>query len=204
MTKRTRATNDNWSLADEVLIRQAVAGDARARERLAAASLPRVRRLVGFAYGRKEDTEDVIQIAMVTVFKDLYKLRNFAGFRTWMDKVVFNVVRYHGRRRTRLLAVFSKNELRDSDSIDARDPEKRHASAQLFHRIQRHLDNVSAKKRTAAVMSLFFGYVDSEIAELVGCSVETAKKRVQHGRKELFSRFEKDPECRRLLEEVGR
>lgn len=197
-----KSFEENRILKDAQLVELAVAGEREAREKLAVACLPRVSRLVYMSYGQKEDVDDVVQVAMVTVFKDLSRLRNCAGFRTWLDTVVYNVVRSHGRRRGRWLSMFSSSELDDSVSGNGASPEEQSIHGQTFIRLQGHLGKIQEKKRTAVVMSLFFGYVDSEIAQIMDCGVEAAKKRVQHGRRELFERVQKDPSCRHLLEEV--
>ena len=188
-------------MKDAALVERAVSGDRRARERLAEAAFGRVRRLVYLSYGNRFDIDDVTQIAMVTVFRDLPGLRNYDRFTAWMDTVVYNVVRTQGRKRTRFTSVFA-----DTDpSPDSRHwevtPEDEQIGYQLINRLQHHLEKIASRKRTAAVMSIFFGYVDSEVAHLMECSVETAKKRIQHGRKELLERVRKDPTCGDLLKE---
>lgn len=189
-------------LTDAILVERAVSGDNAARECLAVAALPRVRRLVYLSYSGRSDIEDVVQIAMVTVFRDLPGLRNFDRFTAWLDTVVYNVVRTQGRKRIRISSIFS-----DTDpSQDSRHwhitPEDENIGNQLVKKLQTHLNKIAPNKRNAAVMSIFFGYVDSEVAKIMSCSVETAKKRVQHGRKELMEKILNDPESSVLLKEA--
>ena len=190
------------SLFDTPLIERAAEGDRAAREQLAAACLPRVRRIVGIGYGPKDDMDDVVQIAMVTVFRDLSQLRSAAGFRAWIDTVVWNVIRSHGRRRSRFASLFIPAEQEIVEAHTRPMEEGAIIHRELFFRLHRHLSGIGEKKRMAAVLSLCFGYVDSEIADLMGCSVEAAKKRTQHGRRELFERLRRDPAYVDLLAEV--
>jgi RNA polymerase sigma-70 factor, ECF subfamily len=188
-------------MKDAALVERAVSGDRRARERLAEAAFSRVRKLVYLSYGNRYDIDDVTQIAMVTVFRDLPGLRNYDRFTAWMDTVVYNVVRTQGRRRIRFSSVFADMDPSpDSRHWDVT-PEDEQIGHQLIYRLQHHLEKIAPRKRTAAIMSIFFGYVDSEVALLMECSVETAKKRIQHGRKELLERVRKDPTCGDLLKE---
>ncbi|MBN2719196.1 MAG: RNA polymerase sigma factor [Deltaproteobacteria bacterium] len=189
-------------LRDAQLVERAVSGDKQAREKLAVAAFPRVRKLVYLAYGNRYDIDDVTQIAMVTVFRDLPGLRNYDRFSAWMDTVVYNVVRTQGRKRLRFTSLFA-----DTDpSPDSRQwevtPEDEQIGFQLINRLEQHLNRIAPRKRSAAVMSIFFGYVDSEVAQIMACSVETAKKRIQHGRRELMERVRKDPGCSGLLKEA--
>lgn len=191
------------TLANQQLIEQAVSGNYQAREALAVASLPRVRKLVYLSYGNRNEIDDVVQIAMVTVFRDLPGLRNYDRFTAWLDTVVYNVVRTQGRKRVRFSAIFSDSEAHYDNRAWTVTPEDENIGQQLFIQLQGILDRIAYKKRTAAVMSLFFGYVDSEVATMMNCSIDTAKKRIQHGRKELIERIQKDPSCSGLLKEAS-
>ncbi|MBN2343435.1 MAG: RNA polymerase sigma factor [Deltaproteobacteria bacterium] len=201
-TVQTKKQSKHKILSDLVLVERAVSGDHSARETLAVAVLPRVRKLVYLSYGNRPDYDDVVQIAMVTIFRDLPGLRNFDRFTAWLDTVVYNVVRTQGRKRIRLAALFSDTDPSpDSRHWDVT-PEDENIGQQLIHHLHYHLDKIAPKKRTAAVMSMFFGYVDSEVAGIMNCSVETAKKRIQHGRKELLERVQRDPGSSGLVKEA--
>ncbi|MBN2527464.1 MAG: RNA polymerase sigma factor [Deltaproteobacteria bacterium] len=194
--------NKTEILKNAELVERAVSGDPMAREALAVAAFPRVRKLVYLSYGNRYDIDDVTQIAMVTVFRDLPGLRNYDRFTAWLDTVVYNVVRTQGRKRIRFTSLFADADpSQDSRHWDIT-PEDEQVGHQLINLLQHHLNRIAPRKRNAAVMSIFFGYVDSEVAQIMDCSVETAKKRIQHGRKELMERVLKDPGCSGLLKEA--
>jgi len=133
-------------LQDPILIERSIAGDRSARERLAGACLPRVRRTIFMLVGRSEDAEDLVQISLARIFGGLASFRSESRLTTWMDRIM--------------------------------------------------------KKRTALVLSAAYGYTVSEIAEMTGCTTETAKKRLQHGRRELLARLRKDPCLNAAFEEI--
>jgi len=191
-------------LDDEALIGRSSAGDRESRELLARECLPYVRKLVYLGYGHRPDTEDVTQKALVVIFRDLGELRDAGAFRSWMYRVTSNVIATHSARRSRFMRLFSLDPYVD-ESVTAPEssPEKAVTRIQLFDRMSHHLQKLKKKKRLAVTLSVFFGYVDSEIGDIVGCAPETAKKRVQHGRRELLRAVRKDPTCRELLEEVA-
>ncbi len=189
---------------DQTLIDRCIQGDRDSREVLARECLPFVRKLVCLGYGNHSDTEDVIQKSLVVVFRDLGELRNPGAFRSWMYRVTTNVIATHGGRRTRWLSLFSLDPFLDEREVSlAESPEQETLRTLLFDRLSLHLEKLKQKKRMAIVLSLFFGYVDSEIGVIMGCSAETAKKRVQHGRRELVKAVKRDPGCRELMKGVA-
>jgi RNA polymerase sigma-70 factor (ECF subfamily) len=175
-----------------------------ARDLLARECLPFVRNRVYFRYGNHTDTEDVIQKALVVIFRDLEKLRDPNAFKSWMYRVISKVISAHYVERSHFARHFSLHPCVDEQvAAPESSPEKATAQARLLGRVRHHLQKLKHKKRTAVKLSLFFGYVDSEIGAIVGCSQETAKKRVQHGRRELLLAVRRDPMCRELFEEVA-
>ncbi|MBN2801603.1 MAG: RNA polymerase sigma factor [Deltaproteobacteria bacterium] len=189
----------NNPLRDVSLIERAKQGHLESREILANACMPRVRKLVHLSYSSSNDYDDVVQIAMVTIFRDLPGLRSCSHFLGWIDKVVYNVVRQEGRKRVRLTNLFSLVEKTPDTRNNHITPEDNYLGDVLINVLNGHLSAIKSKKRTAAIMSTFFGYVDTEVADLMGCSTETAKKRIQAGRRELFKKIEKDDKCTHLF-----
>ena len=191
-------------LEDATLIDLCIQGSRVHREELAKACIPAVRKIVLLGYGNRPDTEDVVQHVLTTLFRDLDNLKNPAAFKPWMYRVACNAIYSHGSKRAKLNALFFYDADMDTrPSIQKEDsPEERTAKAQMFGKISTHLEKIAHKKRMAVVLSLFFGYVDSEIGAIVGCATETAKKRVQNGRRELIKLIQKDSHLRELMEEA--
>jgi RNA polymerase sigma-70 factor (ECF subfamily) len=163
-----------------------------------------VRKIVILSYGKRPDTEDVLQQVLVTIFRDLPRLRNPDAFKTWMYRVACNVIYSHGSRRLRMKALFWVDPDMDArPSFSEATPEQATAQAMIFEQLSRHLGRIKYKKRMAVILSLFFGYVDSEIGDIMGCTTETAKKRVQNGRRELIQSVQKDSHLKGLIEEAA-
>jgi RNA polymerase sigma-70 factor (ECF subfamily) len=202
--KTATSSSANSALDDVQLIGQCVRGDREAKERLARECLPLVRKLVYLGYGRRPDTEDVVQTVLVAVFRDLGELRNHGAFRAWMYRISYNVICSHGTRRSRLLKLFSHDpDIDERPSTHHLSPESSTYRTQFFDRLAQHLEKLKYKKRIAVTLSMFYGYVDAEIGEIMGCTSETAKKRVQHGRRELIKAVQRDPVCRKMMEEAA-
>jgi RNA polymerase sigma-70 factor (ECF subfamily) len=204
MAKASEMTRNQLPSRDSDLLERCLAGDRAAREELARACLPRVRRTVFLATGGGQDTDDLVQATMVRVFAGLRSFRGEAKFSTWLDRVTVNSVREHFRRRT-LVYLFPTGESRDAISTpESEGPDRRLEGQRLLERLSVHLAAIRPKKRMALVLSAAYGYSVSEIARLTDCTTETAKKRLQHGRRELVARLGQDPSLRDLLKEIGR
>lgn len=184
-------------------IMRCVSGDQAERERLARACLPEVRKIVVFGYGNKPDMEDVAQKALVTIFQDLKNLRNPASFRVWMYRITCHVIYRHGSYRNKLRSFFVMDDAMDTrPSFQMDTPESTLLRQEILSRVTNHLEKMKYKKRMAVVLSMFMGHVDSEVGQIMGCSTETAKKRIQTGKRELLNAIRKDMSLREIIEEV--
>jgi RNA polymerase sigma-70 factor (ECF subfamily) len=204
MSEASKMVGHQLPSKDSDLLERCRAGDRPAREELARACLPRVRRTVLLATGGGPDTDDLVQSTMVRVFAGLDGFRGEAKFSTWLDRVTINAVREHFRRRT-LVFLFPSGESRDALPAPAsQEPDRRLEGQRLLERLSVHLAAIRPKKRMALILSTAYGYSVSEVAELTDCTTETAKKRLQHGRRELIARLQQDPRLASQLKEIGR
>ncbi len=190
-------------LKDGDLLTRCLEGERAAREELARACLPRVRKTVMLTAGGGPDTDDLVQTAMARIFTGLHTFRGGKGFLAWLDKVTVNAVRQYYRRRP-LASLFPPSEEADySAAPKSQGPESRLEGQRMIERLATHLATIRPKKRYALVLSAAYGYTSSEAGDLMGCSSETAKKRLQHGRRELLSRMRKDPYLCQVLKEIS-
>ncbi len=195
MTKSAKSTFDNE------LIARSVAGDRAARERLATVCMPRVWRTVYLACRGGPEVEDLVQESMIRAFADISGFRATGNFFAWLDRVTVNVMRQHFRKRS--LKMFIPSDKLDSQqSLDIGGPDKKFEGKRVMDRLAHHLSGIRPKNRMAVILSIVQGYTVSEIALAVDCSVETAKKRLLRGRRELVSRVQKDPYSRQILKEL--
>lgn len=196
-----KAELDN-ALSKGDLLSRCAAGERSAREELAAACLPRVRRTVILTMGGGQDTDDLVQTAMARVFAGLGGFRGEAGFVTWLDTVTVNTVRQYYRRRPLNLLFCSSSEPPDACASPVESPDRKLEGQRMLERLAAHLKSIRPNKRVALVLSAAYGYSAREVAELMGCTAETAKKRLQHGRRDLLSRLRKDGYLSQVLKET--
>src|SRR6185436_7801145 len=127
--------------------------------------------------GSTADVEDIVHDAFVRAHGRLAELREPAAFRSWLGSIVVRLVRTRLRRR-RLVAMLglASPEPVDLDSIAAPgvDPEARVLLAQVYALLQ----TLPADERIAWTLRYVERHRLESVAELVGCSLATAKRRI--------------------------
>lgn len=174
--------------SDANLCAEAACGDKQAFEAL-------YRRHVAFAYdlavrlqGSEIDAEDIVHDAFLKAHAGLADLRQGDRFRAWLGSVVVSCVR--GRlRRKRLLhrlgiggsAAGETHEV----SCDQASPE---VNAQLAQ-VRRLLEQVPADAQIAWTLRKVQRHSLGEVAELVGCSLATVKRRIAQAQAIVDAKF---------------
>lgn len=162
---------------DAALVRRALDGDRWGEETL---YRRHVRRVMGTAMrllGDRADAEDVVQDAFVAAFRDLEQLREPSAFGAWLLRIA--IARIHRRfRRRRMLRLFGLGHDGDlpleSLLSDEASPED-HAELSLLAQVVRRMPS---NERTAWTLRHVEGYKLEEVAAACGCSLATAKRRL--------------------------
>ncbi len=174
--------------ADAELVSRTRRGDTAAFEGL-------YRRHAGFALnlsvriqGSSGDVEDIVHDAFLRAHQRLDELRDTAAFRSWLGSIVVRLVRSRLRRRrlTALLGL-SAPEPVDLDAIaspDA-DPEVRALLAQAYALLQ----TLPTDERIAWTLRHVERHRLTAVAELTGCSLATAKRRILRAERFLDEHF---------------
>jgi RNA polymerase sigma-70 factor (ECF subfamily) len=156
----------------------AVAGDARAFERLYRRHVARIhglsRRMVG-----PELAEDVTQDVFVRAWEKLELFGGKSAFGTWLYRLAINVCLARrtkaGKRRER----FHRNEAAlEKARTPRRTPDHRMDLDQA-------IDRLPARARQVFVLHDVEGYKHREVAELLGISAGTSKSQLHEARKAL-------------------
>jgi RNA polymerase sigma-70 factor (ECF subfamily) len=174
--------------ADEALV-------SRARRREPAAFETLYRRHAAFALnlavhiqGTTADVEDIVHDAFVKAHERLGELRDTSAFRPWLGSIVVRLVRTRLRRR-RLLTVLglAGHEPVDLEAVAApeADPEMRALLAQVYALLQ----TMPADDRIAWTLRHVEKHGLDSVATLTGCSLATAKRRIQRAQSYLSQKF---------------
>ncbi len=194
--------NKKIEFRDE-LISRSIAGDKEALEELASLCLPHVWRSVYLVLGGSPEVDDIVQNAVIDALGGLPTFRGTGSFSAWLNRISSRAVYRHMRRRAFWSLVPFSDRLDHFSDDGARPPDKRTEERRLLDRVAHHMLGVKIKNRLPLALSMIQGYSVVEIADAVGCNIETAKKRLQRGRAELALRLQKDPYCKKRIEEVG-
>ncbi len=138
--------------------------------------------------GHATDVEDVVHDAFLRAHQRMHELRDSAAFRSWLGSIVVRLVRSRLRRR-RLLSSFGVGSADpvELDSIASADagPEARAQLAQIYALLQ----TMPADERIAWTLRYIERHRLEAVAELSGCSLATAKRRIQRGQRFLAQHF---------------
>ncbi len=150
-----------------------------------------LRRVVG-----ESEAEDAAQETFVKVGRSLESFRGESSLSTWIYRIATNTAMDHLRRassKRSLLATEDKDLPSDEDTGHADD--KPLLDTLLIRKdmnecIRGVVDSLPADSSTVLVLSEFEGLTNSEIAEVIGISLDTAKIRLHRARTKLRKALE--------------
>ena len=176
--------------ADEELVVQARAGDARAFELLAQRHQQKAYHIAfGFARDR-EEAKDLSQDAFLKAFMNLKNFDGRSGFYTWFYRILVNVCLDHKRRRSRHAskefneAVENQVEPSHPSAVTVT-PDKEAMATQLSRKVGTALEGLPAKQRTAFILKNHQGLSIREIAEVMETAEGTVKVHLHRAVKAL-------------------
>ena len=188
MAVRARETQSGAGPSDAALVLSAAAGERWAQEAL----YRRYARLVnGLAYRlmpNPADSSDLAQDAFVEAFRNLHRLQNHQAFAAWLRSIVIRIA--HKRvRRQRLMARLGlrRPEAVDLDAVVSRAaPPDVRAELRTIYGI---LGELAIEDRTAVILRRVEGMAIGEIAEHMGRSLATVKRRLASAEAHLARRL---------------
>lgn len=188
MAFRATVTQSGAGPSDAALVVSASAGERWAQEAL----YRRYARLVnGLSFRlipNAADAGDLAQDAFVEAFRNLHRLQNHQAFASWLRSIVIRIA--HKRvRRHRLMARLGlrRPEPVDLDAVVSRTaPPDVRAELRAVYGI---LNELGAEDRTAVILRRIEGLAIGEIAEQMGRSVATVKRRLASAEAHLSRRL---------------
>jgi RNA polymerase sigma factor (sigma-70 family) len=176
------------------LVIAAQGGDRRARDELAAASLPLVYAVVRRAMGEHPDVDDVVQDTMVRALRELGALRSPESFRQWLMAIAVNQVGTALHRRDvaaeRTTALDTATAMPDPGAAYEDVTILRRDLAAQRRQLARAARWLAPEER--ALLSLWWletaGEISrAELAQALGTSIPHAAVRIQRMRQHLES-----------------
>ncbi len=174
----------NQRVNENALIRAAQRGEPNAFEQLVRAYDQQVLRMAFNLLHSQEDARDVYQDVFLRVYRNLPKFRFDCSFSTWLYRIVANLcldqIRKRKVRREEAQAVDTgTGEIDRFQFIPERradvDPQRQLLSAEVNHRIQEVLEQLTPRERVVFEMRHFQGMRLRAIGEALGVTEEAAK-----------------------------
>ena len=174
--------------SDEALVARARRNESQAFEALYRRHAAFALNLAVHIQGTTADVEDIVHDAFVRAHERLAELRDTSAFRSWLGSIVVRLVRTRIRRRRMLAALgLAGHEPVDLEAVAApeADPETRALLAQVYALLQ----TMPADDRIAWTLRHVERHGLDAVASLTGCSLATAKRRIQRAQSYLSQKF---------------
>lgn len=140
------------------------------------------RYLVGMVGGDAGRAEDAMAETFLDVWRQAGRFRGDAAVSTW----VYGIARHKALSLLRRRVPASvEDEVLDQIAADTPDPLHDMTQAEAALRVRQALDRLSPAHREVLELSLYQEFAYEQIAEIVGCPVNTVKTRVFHARQQL-------------------
>lgn len=188
MAVRAAVTQSGAGPSDAALVVSAAAGESWAQEALYRRYARMVNGLSFRLMPNGADAKDLAQDAFVEAFRNLHRLQNHQAFASWLRSIVIRIA--HKRvRRHRLMTRLGlrRQEPVDLDTIVSRNaPPDARVQLRAVYEV---LGELSAEDRTALVLRRVEGMAIGEIAEQMGRSIATVKRRLASAEAHLSRRL---------------
>ncbi|MBN8888371.1 MAG: sigma-70 family RNA polymerase sigma factor [Rudaea sp.] len=168
---------------DAVMLERIARGDMRAFETLYRAYFARLARFIERTTRRPELVEEILNDTMFVVSTSAHKFNRTSKASTWIFAIAY-------RKSLKALrdvddpveADDALEAVPDTDAIEPRDEVMR---TQLRRILTEAVDALSANHRAVIELTYFQEAGYREIAEIMGCPIETVKTRMFHARRRL-------------------
>ncbi|MEM1418584.1 MAG: sigma-70 family RNA polymerase sigma factor [Myxococcota bacterium] len=177
---------------DAELVLRAREGDRWAEEMIYRRHVGRLTAIAARLLRHGADVEDVVQETFLAAYADLEALREPARLGAWLARSMVHRChkRFRRRRVRRLLGLeVGRDEPLEAQAKAGTSPELRAELALL----DRALDGLGDADRICWVLRVLEGHPLADVAELAGCSLATAKRRIARAQAHLARHAEGTP-----------
>jgi RNA polymerase sigma-70 factor (ECF subfamily) len=137
---------------------------------------------------KEADVEDVAQEVFVTVHRKLPEFEGRSKLRTWLYAICLRVASDHRRRAYVVRERVTENPPVDLGERTGTEPDASHESRAF---VQQLLEGLDEDKRVVLVLYEIEGLTMREVAEVIGCPLQTAYSRLHAARELLRIAWEK-------------
>jgi RNA polymerase sigma-70 factor (ECF subfamily) len=177
------------------LIEAAREGDQAAVERLLKLISPDVYRIVFSMLRDHDQTDEVVQEALIRIFRYIHKLKDSSKFASWSMRVIVNQVQSWRMRQTRrrLYGLPEGLEPERGDvvvvGVGPSDPRTAAIGGEMRREIDEALAGLPTRQQTAIILFEIEGSSIREVAQAMECSEGAVKFNIHEARKKLQKRL---------------
>jgi len=169
----------------DLIVKRCKAGEEAAYNELFRLIRSDVHHIILRSIGADGEMDDIIQTALMEVFRSIKNFQGKSQFSTWLYRVVVNVAYQQIRKRKKNLPPVDVNLFANELVSNEADPEKAVRQMERARQLQEIIQQLPAKKRIVFMLHEVEGYTPQEIAEMLDCSKFTIKSRLFYARKEF-------------------
>lgn len=169
---------------DRAAVAAAKKGDEKAMEELLSRYGKKMLNLAYRMTGRREDSEDLAQAALVEILRSVGSFRERSKFSTWAYRVAMNVIGQE-LRKTRVEEVPLPERELVANPAAGGDPGTQAQRTELSDRLNGALQKLPAEQREVVVLHELQQLTYTETASALGCPVGTVKSRLSNAFKRL-------------------
>ena len=181
MSRVPEADQTPETLEIETLVRQTLAGDSVAFERLVFRYERRVMTLSLRLLQTVADAQDAAQEVFLKAFKYIHRLDVRRPVEPWLMRITVNVCRDIARKRQRTRQTFVEEPVEETRD-ESRDPCSGFILEQERRMLWKALGELPEKVRMAVILRDVEGFSTSEVAEILGSSEGTVRSQICRGR----------------------
>jgi RNA polymerase sigma-70 factor (ECF subfamily) len=171
---------DEASAEEATLLRRIAAGDRLAFESLYRGYFPRLTRFLERVVRRPHVVEEVLNDAMLVVWRKAASFNGESKVSTWIFSIAY-------RKALKAIKRFDEPVEADDRELESTQPgpEGQLMQRQRWELLLQQIGRMSAEQRAVIELTYYHGYAYREIAQIMGCPVDTVKTRMFHARRRL-------------------
>jgi RNA polymerase sigma-70 factor (ECF subfamily) len=175
---------------DSALIRLALAGQTECFAVLTNRHLPAVKRRICAIVPNASDREDVLQEALLKVWRHLASFRSQSSFRTWMTRVAINEVR-QSYRRARCRPICQTLDDLNSFTSPRESPLQSLIQMEVAQRVRSAVAGLPDKYKRVLILREFEERATKDVADQLHVSVPAVKTRLCRARQMLLAALQR-------------
>jgi len=174
---------------DAALVERTTAGDLRAFETLYRGYAVRLQRFLALMTSRRTLVDEVLNDTMLVVWRRAATYNGTSKVSTWIFAIAYRTMLNALQRSDVPLA----DPEPEDHPVTEIGPEQRHSEAQTRAALWHAMNALSNVQRGVLVLTYFHDLPYVEIAQIMGCPVDTVKTRMFHARRRVRALLSGEP-----------